>query len=113
MNVPFDPNTFILLLKSQFIFIDHLLHSRHFTISLVAFKGIGSGLHLPIYLTVLFVDVNPKCARMSSPCFAGLDHGICSWKILAPVPFVPFATWVTLGKMLQLSLFYSSDATRI
>lgn len=66
MNVPFDPDTFTLLLKSQLIFIDHLLYARHFTISLVAFKGIGSGLHLSIYLTVLFVDVNPKCTRMPS-----------------------------------------------
>lgn len=45
MNVPFDPDTFALLLKSQLIFIDHLLYARHFAISLVAFKGIGSGLH--------------------------------------------------------------------
>lgn len=83
MNVPFDPDTFALLLKSQLIFIDHLLYARHFAISLVAFKGIGSGLHrLFMRLFYLLMSTPNVLGCLPTP-FAGLDHGICSWKTLA------------------------------
>lgn len=72
MNVLFAPNAFTLLLKSQFIFIEHILYARHFTISPVAFKGIASGLCLSAYLIILLADV---------PRYHPLFHSVRPWDL--------------------------------